>query len=245
MSAYAESMNYGVMTPISAPPNVRTEYLKKVAVKVLGSLAITAVASVVWLAAIAAAPDLLAQQWVALGIMLGGIYGAQFIGNRMTASEDGTTRAAGFVIGSVLQGIALAYVLGAAALMSNQYLGTPFTLIGQAGGLVFLTVLGMVAYLWSGPEDLSLLKSALSVLFLPMLGLMAISFFFPVGGTLGVVFSGLFVLVSAGALLYALNTVMHGMSVHESTAGAFYISTSIVVLFWNILSLLMSLMSRD
>lgn len=243
MSAYAESMSYGVMTPVAAPPNVRTEFLKKVAVKVLGSLAITAVASVVWMAAIATV-QVLTQQWIALGIMLGGIYGAQFIGNRMTASPDATTRIAGFVAGSVMQGMALAYILGAAALMSASVLGSPLTLIGQAGGLVFLTVLGMVAYLWSGPEDLSLLRSALSVLFLPMLGLMAIGFFFPVGGTLGLVFAAFFVVVSAGALLYSLNTVMHRMSVHESTAGAFYISTSIVVLFWNVLSLLMRLTSR-
>jgi FtsH-binding integral membrane protein len=246
MSTYARAMNTSSFGAIAgrADEAARLAFMKKVALKVLASLVITAVAASGWMAAIVAVPEVLAQRWVSLGIMLGGIYGAQFIGNKMTASPDADTRTSGFVIGSVLQGVALSYIVGAAAVMSAQYFGDPFVLVGQAGGLVFLTVLGMVAYLMSGPKELNMVRGALSVLFLPMLGLMVVTWLFPIGGTLGIAFAGIFVAVSAGSLLYSLNQVMHRMGLNQSTAGAFFISTSIVILFWNVLSLLMRLTSR-
>lgn len=236
--------HYGTMPAAQAAEEARVAFLKQVGLKTFGSLAITAVAAVGMMMAVANVAAL-QHRYVALGIMLGGIYGAQFIGNRMTASEDSGTRTMGFVIGSAMSGMALSYIVGAAAVVSAQAFGNPFNLILQAGGLVFLTMLGMVAYLMSGPKELNWLRAGLSVLFLPMLGLMAIMFFFPVGGTLGLVFSGLFVLVSAGSLLFSLNSVMHTMPTHMSTAAAFHISTGIVILFWNILALLMRLTSRD
>jgi FtsH-binding integral membrane protein len=245
MSTFARSMNtHGGVTAGRATEAARVDFLKKVGLKVLGSLAITAIAAATWMAAIVAAPEVLAQRWVSLVIMLGGIYGAQFIGNKMTASSDADTRTSGFVIGSVLQGLALSYIVGAAAMTGAAVFGNPAILIMEAGGLVFLTVLGMVGYLMSGPKELTLVRGALSVLFLPMLALMAITWVFPIGGVMGLVFGGIFVAVSAGSLLYSLNQVMHRMSVTQSTAAAFYISTSIVVLFWNVLSLLMRLTNR-
>ncbi len=185
------------------------------------------------------------HQWVAMGIMLGGIYGAQYLGNRMTVSADPSTRTMGFVLGSSLSGIALSYIVGSAAVLSSQVFGNPYNLILQAGGLVFLTMLGMVAYLMTGPKELNWLRAGLSVLFLPMLGLMAVVWLFPIGGTIGLVFAGLFVVVSAGGLLWSLNRVMHTMDTSQATAAAFMISTGVVILFWNLLALLSRLTSRN
>ncbi len=246
MSTYARNMHaYGTRPVVQAAEEARVSFMKQVGLKVLASLAITAVAAAGWLAAIASAPGILTQRYVALAIMLGGIYGAQFIGNRMTASSNSGTRSAGFVIGSAMSGVALSYIVGAAVVMGASQLGNPMALIAQAGGLVLLTVLGMVVYLMSGPKEFNWLRGALSVLLLPMIGLMAITWFFPVGGTMGLIFSGVFVLVSAGSLLYSLNSVMHRMGLEQSTAGAFAISSSIVILFWNVLSLLMRMNGRD
>ena len=48
-----------------------------------------------------------------------------------------------------------------------------------------LTVVGMVAYLLTGPKNLSLIGGAMAALSLPMLALMVISFVFPIGGVFG------------------------------------------------------------
>ncbi len=236
---------YEVIPVAQAEESARVSYLRSVGLYTLGSLSITAVSAVLWMGAVFAAPSILGNTWVALIVMLGGIYGAQLVGGRMVASEDSGTRTTGFVLGSSLAGIAISYVLAAAALLGADVFGNPLVLIGQAGGLVFLTVLGMVAYLMTGPKQMDWLRSGLAVLTLPMLGLMAITWFFPIGGTMGIVFSGVFVLVSAGGLLYSLNEVIHSMSTRQVMQGAFHISISIVVLFWNVLTLLMRLTSRD
>ena len=236
---------YEVLPVAQAEESARVSYLRQVGLLTLGSLFITAIAAVAWMfLAIVVLPDVLLNFYVSTGVMLGGLYGAQFLGNSMVASSNQGTRISGFVLGSSLSGIALSYVVGAAALAGQEIFGDPSVLILQAGGLVAATVLGMVIYLLTGPRKLTMLGSALSVLWPPMLGLMAITWLFPVGGIMGIVFSGIFVLVSAGGLLYSLNQVMHSMGVNQAMEGAFHISTSIVVLFWNILSLLMRL-NRD
>ena len=74
-----------------------------------------------------------------------------------------------------------------------------------------------------------------------MLIVMGVSFAFPslLGGTAGLLLGGLFVLISVGSLLYQLNTVMHRFTVSMHIEGAYTLTIGILVLFWNILSLLM------
>ena len=244
MSAFVHN-HYGTMPVAQAREEARVAFLRQVGIKTAGSLLITAVAAVAMMAMILNGPAILTQRWVMLGIMLGGIYGAQFIGNSMTASPDASKQTAGFVIGSALSGVAISYVLLQAAAVSAGAFGNPYNLMLQAGGLVGLTFVGMVMFLMTGPKELNWLRAGMSVMFLPMLGLMALTWFFPVGGTMGLVFSGIFVVVSAGGLLYSLNSVMHTMTTTQSTAAAFAISSGLVILFWNVIVLLMRLTSRD
>ena len=53
-----------------------------------------------------------------------------------------------------------------------------------------------------------------------------------------------FVVVSAGGLLYNLNHVIHHMSTEMHVPAAYHITLGILVLFWNILVLLMRLQRR-
>ncbi|MBX2802145.1 MAG: Bax inhibitor-1 family protein [Myxococcales bacterium] len=235
---------YEVLSVADAEVPSRVSYLRQVGVLTFGSLLISATAAVASMMAIASLP-ILQNQIAMFVIVLGGIYGAQFIGGSMVVSPSSGTRSMGFMIGSVLQGLALGYILLFASSFAMAEYGNPFIFIGQAGALVGLTVLGMVAYLLTGPRQVSVVASAMSMLSLPMLGLMAISWIFPIGGTLGIIISAAFVLFSAGALYYSLNRVMHHMTTDMVMAGAFEISTSIVVLFYNVLNLLLSLASRD
>lgn len=234
---------YEVLPVAQAAVPARVAYLRKLGLLTLGSLGITSVAAIVSMIVVSSVP-LLQNQFAAFAVMIGGIYGGQMLGGSMVMSQSSSTRWLGFVLGSGMAGVALSYVLLAAAILGASQLGSPLAFIAQAGILVALTVIGMVIYLMTGPRELSMVRSALSVLFLPMIGLMVITFFFPVGGIFGIGLSALFVLISAGGLLYNLNEVMHRMSTDMVLAGAFHVSFGIIVLFWNVLTLLMRL-QRD
>ncbi len=233
--------------PVSqAPESERVGFLRKVALLLAVSLGITtatSIGSALTVFALLAAG--IALPWfLTLVIMLGGLYGAQFVGGRMTMSESAGTRTAGLVIGSVLQGIALGFLLLTATIVSMGAFENPFVLPLQALALVALTVTGMVVYLLTGPKNLSIVAAGVSAMFLPMLGLMAIGILFPINGVFGLIISFVFVAISAGGLLVNLNEVMYRFPIKLPTAAAFHISVGIVVLFWNILSLLMRLQDR-
>ena len=91
-----------------------------------------------------------------------------------------------------------------------------------------------------------MLGAVLSAVGIPMIVLMVVSFAFPglFSGPVGIGLTALFVLISAGGLLYQINTVLHKLRTDMHIEGAYLITLGVLVLFWNILSLLMSL-SRD
>lgn len=155
-------------------------------------------------------------------------------------------KAVGFALGTAAQGVAMGFLLLAAAVASTAAIGDPFTLIGLAMGLTSFTGLGMAAYVWSGPKNFSLIGAGLSAVSIPMMILMAVSFAFPgfIGGTAGIVMSSVFVLISAAGLVYQLNKVIHEYDTDMHVEGAYTIAMGLLVLFWNILSLLMRITRR-
>ncbi len=148
-------------------------------------------------------------------------------------------------MGMGFQGIAMGFLLLSAVLVSQMAGLGVFALIGQALALTALTAVGMTMYVWSGPKDFSMIGGLLSALSLPMLALMALSFVFPIGGTFGLILCVGFVAVSAAGLLYQINQVMHQMRSDMYVEGAYMVTLGILILFWNLLTLLMSLTSRD
>jgi FtsH-binding integral membrane protein len=86
-----------------------------------------------------------------------------------------------------------------------------------------------------------MLRAGLAAVSLPMLVLMGVSFVFPIGGILGVLLSGVFVVVSAGGLLYQINAVLHRLRATQTVEGAYLITMGVLVLYWNVLTLLMRL----
>ena len=109
-----------------------------------------------------------------------------------------------------------------------------------------MTGMGMTAYVWTGPKDFSMIGGLLSAVFVPMLVLMAVSFIFPAlfGGVLGTIMCAVFVVISAAGLLYQINQVMHQLRTDMHIEGAYLITMGVLILFWNILSLLMRLNRR-
>ena len=235
--SYPASVSY----PLShATPSDRVLYLKRVLLLTFLGLVVSALTGVVSAMIVATVP-MLQTRWGLLAFVLGSFAVAQYVAPRFVF---GGQRWFGFGLGSVFQGLAMGPLLLAAATLGLQLQGSAFLLIGQAMMLVAATGVGMTFYLWSNPREFSMLRAGISGLMLPMLILMGISFVYPVGGVLGIAMSGLFVLVSAAGLLYQINQVLHRLRTDMHVEGAYLITMGVLVLFWNILTLLMRLNRR-
>jgi len=221
----------------------RVTYLRKVAALTFVGLIIAAVASAFSMGVLFAVPALMGTIPSAV-IMLGGIFGARYVGRTLVNSSSVGTQYAGFVLGTALQGMAMGFVVLMAVVLSSQLYSNPFVFLGQGLGLVGLTVFSMVAYLATGPKEMNWLRATLATVAVPMLVLMVVSFIFPMGGVLGMLLSAVFVAVSAGGLLYSLNHVMHRMDTSMHVQGAYHITLGMLVLIWNVLVLLMRLQRR-
>jgi FtsH-binding integral membrane protein len=228
---------------VEAGVEERVTFLRKVGMWTFLGLLVAAVTSVFSAGAVFVVPAL-QNQWVSIAIMLGSIFAAQFVGNSLVNRPDASSQTLGFFLGTALQGVAMGYLILTATILSYEVYANPIMFIAQALGLVGLTVLGMVAYLMTGPRQLNWIGAGLATLGIPMLILMVISFVFPIGGTIGLLISVGFVVISAGGLLYNLNLVIHQMSTNMVIPAAYHVALGILVLFWNILTLLMRLQDR-
>jgi FtsH-binding integral membrane protein len=225
-----------------APAEARAAYLRRVLGLVVLGLVITALTGIASMFAIATEPRIFSG-YAPMVIILGCWAVTNYLAPRMVF---GDAKWAGFLLGTVFQGISLGFLLLVAILFSKQEYGSPFHLIYTALSLTVLSGLGLALYTTIQRRDFSMLGAGLSVVTLPMLGLMAITFAFPqlLGSTAGIVVSAIFVLISAAGLLYQIDRVLHHYTTDMHMEGAYTITIGVVVLFWNILSLLMRLRRR-
>ena len=221
-----------------AAPDVRARFLRRVALLTLGGLVLTAVSALVSMMTIT--PWVLGGgTWAVLGVVYGAFFGAQILGRRMVY---GASKAGGLVLGAVLQGVALSFLLVMALVSAAP--GEGLALIGYALLMVVLSVAAMLLYVTQERREFSMLRAGLTMLGIPMLIMMGLQLVLPMDGMLGVVVSGVFLAVSVGALLYTLNKVIHEFPAEASSEAAFELTIGIVVFFWNLLSFLMRLRRR-
>jgi hypothetical protein len=219
-----------------AMPEQRVDYLQKVLILTVFGLGVSAITGMMSAFVVGAVP-LLQGRLAMFVIVLGSFFAAQSGCSRLVF---GGQRLLGFVLAAVFQGIAMGYLL-LAAISVGVSMGSPFVLVFEAMALVGLAAAGMTAYLWSGPKEFSMLRAGLAAVSLPMLVLMVVSFVFPIGGVMGVLLSAVFVVVSAGGLLYQINAVLHRLRSSQTVEGAYLITMGVLVLYWNVLTLLMRL----
>ena len=237
-------MSWSTPIPVArADAATRGDYLLKVTALTAGGLAIAAASSVASSIVLATVPALWSG-WMPFIVIMGLFAVNNFIARPMAL---GTAKVPGFLLGMVVQGLAMGFLLLTAMFVSGAAFGNPLVLIGLAMGLTFFAMLGLGAYTFLRPRDFSMLGAGLSALSIPMLILMVATFAFPglIGGTAGIVLSGIFVVVSIGAVLYQLDQVIHRLSSDMHCEGAYLIASGILTLFWNILSLLMRLTRRN
>ncbi len=230
----------------TADAGTRVEYLQKVLLWTTGGLLIAGVVGALTALALGMALSAgitfpMSRVGMLVGI-LGSYAVAHFVARGMVF---GRAKVAGFLLGSTFEGISMGWLLLTAVLLGTQS-GDPFGLIGLALGLTFLTAGGMTAYVWTKPREFKLLGAALSALFIPMLILMGVGFVFPglFGGPVGLLVAVAFVAISAGGLLYQINAVVHRLHTHQHIEGAYLVTMAVLILFWNVLSLLMRLNRR-
>jgi len=231
---------------IEAKVEDRVVFLRKVAGLTFLGLLISGGSSLVTAAAIAMLSNILMGRGVSLVLMLGSLFLARMVGGSMVRSETPAVQYGGFVFGTMMQGVAMGYLILSALLLSASQFGNPLVLLVEAVALVSLTMFGMCVYLLTGPKNLSMIGGFMSAVSLPMLLLMVVSFAFPslFGGVFGLIINVVFVGMSAAGLLYSLNSVMHKMSTEMVVPAAYYVTMGILTLFWNILTLLMRLQRR-
>jgi FtsH-binding integral membrane protein len=232
----------GAVPVIQASHVARTTYLRQVAATTTFGLGIAGVFGVLSAITILSVPAL-AARWPSLIVILCAWGVANYLVRPLVFSDSSATRWVGFLTGAAAEGVAMGYLLLGAVLIGTQA-GNPLLLVLEAGGLTGLTCLGMLAYLMTGPKELSMVGALMSALTLPMLLLMALTFIFPIGGPFGILISLVFVGISAGGLLYQINGVMHRLSTDMVIPGSYMITLGMLALFWNILVLLMRLNRR-
>lgn len=229
---------------IESPVEERVSYLRKVGALTFVGVG-TSVAVGTASAFVFAMFPVLMSGWfpmlIAFGCFGAAHYGAQAI---VVNSESQAMKLVGFFGGTVFQGIAMGMILLVAAAIGADVFGNPLAIPLQAFGIVGAAAFAMMAWLMTGPRNLSWIRGAMAVLWLPMLVAMVLTWAMPIGGLLGIGLSLVFVVVSGMSLLYQLDVVTNKMSTHQHVEGAYFITMSLLVLLWNVIVLLSRLNRR-
>ncbi|MBI1947955.1 MAG: Bax inhibitor-1/YccA family protein [Deltaproteobacteria bacterium] len=227
MSVYAAAA-----PPVSGPAEERHAFLKRTALWTFVGLVVAGVVGSVSMFTVA--PAIFSTgRWGGTIVVLGTFFLAHFVCRKMVYAG---AKVPGFVLAVLAEGVALGCLLLTTVGMAGVRGATEITV--QALGLVAATAGGMLIYVWFSKGELKLVGAFLTMAFVPMLVLMGIGVFFPFGGTFGLVISAAFVLVSAAGLLYRLNYVVHALGTEQHVEGAYEITMGVLVLLWNIITLL-------
>jgi FtsH-binding integral membrane protein len=228
------SVTNAYMPTVSGPSEARFAFLRKVGLFTFLGLTIAAVVAVV--ATFTVAPIVLAIPYGGLIAVFGSFFFSHWFCRKLVY---GTAKIPGFVLGVVGEGFSFGFLLFITIFgFGEASIAEGTGIVMKAMGITAASGLGMLVYVWFNKSDLSLIKAGLSVLGLPMLVLMVLQVFFPVGGIFGLILCAGFVVLSAGSLLYRLNSVVHEFEEEQHVEAAFEITMALLVLLWNVISLL-------
>ncbi len=219
---------------VSGPSQSRVAFLRKVGLLTFGGLSLTAVVAVVSMFTIA--PIVMRIPYASFAIILGGFFFAHYACRSMVY---GNLKVPGFLLAIAAEGLTFGFLLlttifyaGPAHVAEGMFIVVKGMAITASAGF------GMLLYTWFNKSDLSMVRAGLSIIGMPMLVLMVLQFVFPIGGVFGLVLCGVFVIASAASLLYALHVVVHEMDEDQHIEAAYEITMKLLVLLWNVISLL-------
>jgi FtsH-binding integral membrane protein len=234
------SVAAGYAPPISGPSEARISFLRKVGVFTFIALAVAAAIAVVSTFTIAPVVYSIGP-WGGFVAIIGSFMISHYVARKMVY---GSAKIPGFILAVVFEGISFGFLLLStiAYIPNGGDAHTAFVegmgIIAKAMTITAASGLGMLVYVWFNKSELSMVKAGISILGLPMLVLMVLQFVFPIGGTLGLIICAVFVVASGASLLYRLNLVVHEYSEDQHIEAAYEISMALLVLLWNVISLL-------
>ena len=106
----------------------------------------------------------------------------------------------------------------------------------RVGDVVFFTALTAVVFIWK--TDFSFLRGILAVGGMVAMGVIVVSLIF--GFDLGVLFSAVMVVFASATVLYKTSNVLHHYRTDQHVAAALGLFSSVALLFWYILRIVMA-----
>ena len=171
-------------------------------------------------------------------IVLGLFMGASYIADKFARSNTSE--------GAQYFGLGLFVVAEAIIFVPLLYIADGFFpgAISTAAYVTALLVIGLTATVFITKKDFSFLGSFLKIGFMIAFGIIVCSFFLPYSLD-SYIFSGAMALLAAGAVLYTTSNILHQYHPGQHVAAALALFSSIALLFWYVLQIVMSLMGRD
>ena len=225
----------GGMIAADAPVSERTAFIRKTYLHLGGAV----LAFIALEAALISSP--LAQPLVRtmLGgrmswlIVLGAFMVVGWVADRWARSASSPAMQ---YLGLGLYVVAEAIIMLPLLYVAAYFSGDP-NIIAKAGVLTGLVFVGLTGTVLLTRRDFSWLRPALTVAGFAALGLIVVSLLF--GFTLGTLFAAVMVVVAAGYILYYTSNVLHHYPVGSHVAAALTLFSSVALLFWYILRILM------
>lgn len=177
----------------------------------------------------------MAQGWTWLLVLGAFMFGTSYLERwamKATNVRDQYLALAGYVVLEAFIFVPLIY-------MAMYYSGGGTELISQAAVITLFLFSGLTAVVFITGKDFSFLRSALTVGFFIAIGLFVAGMIF--GFSLGLWFSVAMVVLAAGSILYQTSNVMNNYHKGQYVAASLGLFASLMLLFWYILQILMSL----
>ena len=170
-------------------------------------------------------------------IVLGLFMGVSFVADKFAHSQTSE--------GAQYFGLGLFVVAEAIIFVPILFIADSFFhgAIETAGYITALLVIGLTSTVFITKKDFSFMASFLQVGFIIGFGLIICSMIF--GFSLGLVFTGAMCLLAAGSVLYTTSNILHKYNTSQHVAAALALFSSIALLFWYVLQIVMSFSNRD
>ena len=169
-------------------------------------------------------------------IVLGLFMGVSYVADKFAHSQTSEgTQYLGLGLFVVAQAVVFVPILG----LARMYDGA----IESAAIITALLVIGLTSTVFISKKDFSFMGSFLKIGFLIGFGVIVCSIIFSF--SLGLVFSGAMALLAAGSVLYTTSNIMHQYHPGQHVAASLALFSSIALLFWYVLQIVMSFTGRD
>ncbi len=232
--------NYSPSVAAEAAPAARADFIRKTYLHLAAALFAFVMLEAGLLASGVGevlARGMLGSRW-GWAIVLGAFMLVGYVAERWARSSTSVgMQYAGLALYVVAEAIITLPLIVVAILMTGS--GSIVLQAAVYTGLIFTGLTGTVFFMRT---DFSFMRGALSIAAMAALGAVICSMLF--GFTLGVVFSGLMVALAAGYILYYTSNVLHHYPVGSHVAAALALFSSVALLFWYVLRILMSLSRR-